>query len=164
VIDERHLDSPGEARSPCFWLPVRLPLLDRFSKIVGRTGFEPVTSSVSGMAIPPDLVAQGRVTAGKRGSAVVARRARAGYAWRRCHLVSHWLSVSEPAAPVAVDWPVVTQSGTTTTPPRVMQDRGSATVEVGTVCSDQRLIPLVVRPRLTGLRSRRDELPADDPG
>ena len=43
------------------------------------------------------------------------------------------------------------------------QNRDSATVEVGAVCSDQRL-RLLVRPRLTGLRSRRDELPADDPG
>jgi hypothetical protein len=31
------------------WLPSELPVLDRFSKnAVGRTGFEPVTSSVSG--------------------------------------------------------------------------------------------------------------------
>jgi hypothetical protein len=62
------------------------------SDLVGRTGFEPVTSSVSGMAISSDMVAQGRVTAGRRGSAVMARRVGAGDAWRRCHLVSHWLS------------------------------------------------------------------------
>jgi hypothetical protein len=70
-----------------------------------------VTSSVSGMAIPSNVVAQGRVTAVKRGSAVVARRVRAGYAWRRCHLVSHWLSVSELAAPAAVDLPFVLNRG-----------------------------------------------------
>jgi hypothetical protein len=37
-----------EASSLCFWLPVWLPLRDGLSKMVGRTGFEPVTSSVSG--------------------------------------------------------------------------------------------------------------------
>jgi hypothetical protein len=58
---------------------------------MGRTGFEPVTSSVSGMPIPFDPVAHGRVTAAKRGSTVMARRARADDAWRRRHLVSHWL-------------------------------------------------------------------------
>ena len=53
--------------------------------LVGRTRFELVTSSVSGMAISSDMVAQGRVTAGRRGSAVMARRVGAGDAWRRCH-------------------------------------------------------------------------------
>jgi hypothetical protein len=35
--------------------------------LVGRTGFEPATSSVSGMAIPSDTVGQHRVTAARRG-------------------------------------------------------------------------------------------------
>jgi hypothetical protein len=60
--------------------------------LVGRTGFEPVTSSVSVMAIVSDEVLQGRVTAVNPGSAVRARRVGAGYAWRRCRLVSHWLA------------------------------------------------------------------------
>jgi hypothetical protein len=70
------------------------------SDLVGRTGFEPVTSSVSGMLIPSDMVAQRRVAAAKRGSAVRAGRVRAAYAWHRCHLVSHWLSSPEFAVPV----------------------------------------------------------------
>jgi len=41
------------------------------------------------MAIPSDAVAHSRVAAARPGSAVVACRVRAGYAWRRCHLVSH---------------------------------------------------------------------------
>jgi hypothetical protein len=38
-------------------LPFWLPTWDRFSKMVGRTGFEPVTSSVSGKRSPTELTA-----------------------------------------------------------------------------------------------------------
>jgi hypothetical protein len=36
--------------------------------VVGRTGFEPVTSSVSGMPIPSDTVARHRVITARRGA------------------------------------------------------------------------------------------------
>jgi hypothetical protein len=72
--------------------PIGVASWDMFSKNrVGRARFEPVTSSVSGMAIPSDTVARRRVVAARQESVVVARRALTGHAWRRCHLVSHWL-------------------------------------------------------------------------
>ena len=69
--------------------------MERFGRqVLAGTGFEPVTSSVSGMAIPSDTAGQHRVTAARRGSAVVARCASAGDAWRRCHSVRHCLAGS----------------------------------------------------------------------
>jgi len=55
-------------------------------------------------------------------------------------------SLSELVALSAVDWPVASQSRLPTTSQRVMQGRVSAMAQVGAVCSDQRLIPLAVRP------------------
>ena len=52
--------------------------MDVFSKTVGRTGFEPVTSSVSGMADPSDTVGGSLVAAAKHDSAIVMRRVVAG--------------------------------------------------------------------------------------
>jgi hypothetical protein len=42
------------------WLPFWLPRRDRFSKMVGRTGFEPVTSSVSGILRDSSHLCQAR--------------------------------------------------------------------------------------------------------
>lgn len=59
--------------------------------LIGRTEFEPVTSSVSGKPIPSDAVARRRVTAAEQGSAVAARCSVPDDVWHRCHLVSHSL-------------------------------------------------------------------------
>ncbi len=71
---------------------------------MGRTGFEPVTSSVSGMGDSSDSVARRRVTAARHDSAVAVRRLVADYAWRGCHLVSHWLSGPLLHDCVGVSW------------------------------------------------------------
>lgn len=66
---------------------------------MGRTGYEPVTSSVSGKAIPSDTVVRRRVTAARHDSAVVVRRVVAGDAWRRCH----WRFLISPAVATKTD-------------------------------------------------------------
>jgi protein-L-isoaspartate O-methyltransferase len=47
-----------------------------------------VTAGAWDMTIPSDAVVLRRITAARRGSAVVARHPRTGDVWRRCHLVS----------------------------------------------------------------------------
>jgi hypothetical protein len=50
--ERRRRDQRLLGKTAGVWLPLRLSMLDGFSKnSVGRTGFEPVTSSVSGNAI-----------------------------------------------------------------------------------------------------------------
>ena len=57
-------------------------------------GFEPQTSSMPCMKVSSDAIALGRVTAGRRNCGVRARRTSSAVAWRRCHLLCHWIQGS----------------------------------------------------------------------